>query len=218
VLEREERIREWRDFHTFLSFYRLTNESSAVLNKAASLYQWHEPGWPHDLAFYVGSNKQWLSSNTQNREAYIYSETIPIEIVRAGLPDINIAFEKPTIAIDGQNIHTLEEFYEEVGNKIVPGATWGHNLDAFNDILCGGFGTPEEGFVLLWQNSQLSRKRLGYDETVRQLEIRKRHSRPSNIPQIDQEIARAKQNEGVTIFDWLVEIIEGHEIIDLVFD
>src|SRR5262245_39633780 len=52
---------------------------------------------------------------------------------------------------------------------LIPGAAWGRNLDAFNDILRGGFGTPEGGFVLQWINSALSRERLGYPETVRRL-------------------------------------------------
>ena len=49
--------------------------------------------------------------------------------------------------IVGAAFFTLEEFYEEVDRKIIT-APWGHNLDAFNDILRGGFGTPVEGFVL----------------------------------------------------------------------
>jgi hypothetical protein len=43
--------------------------------------------------------------------------------------------------IDGQRFSTLEEFYEEISRALVLNAEWGHNLDAFNDILRGGFGT-----------------------------------------------------------------------------
>lgn len=42
----------------------------------------------------------------------------------------------------------------------------GPKLDAFNDILRGGFGTPEGGFVLRWARSEISRKNLSYPETV----------------------------------------------------
>jgi RNAse (barnase) inhibitor barstar len=76
---------------------------------------------------------------------------------------------KQVYEIDGTRFSTLEEFYEEVSRVLIPGAYWGRNLDAFNDILRGGFGTREEGFVLVWKNSDLSRQRLGYPETVRQL-------------------------------------------------
>ncbi len=43
---------------------------------------------------------------------------------------------------DGAKITSLEAFYDEVSNVLVPGASWGRNLNAFNDILRGGFGTP----------------------------------------------------------------------------
>jgi RNAse (barnase) inhibitor barstar len=63
--------------------------------------------------------------------------------------------------IDGRDFATLEEFYDVIGRVLIPGATWGHNLDALNDILRGGFGTPDDGFVLRWVHSALSRERLG---------------------------------------------------------
>lgn len=68
---------------------------------------------------------------------------------------------KPTYEIDGRDFSTLEEFYEVVSRVLIPGAEWGHNLDAFNDILRGGFGTPDGGFVLRWKNSDRSRECLG---------------------------------------------------------
>ena len=51
----------------------------------------------------------------------------------------------PTVTIDGNAFRTLEEFYDEISRKLVPGASWGRNLDAFSDILSGGFGTPDGG-------------------------------------------------------------------------
>jgi Barstar (barnase inhibitor) len=44
---------------------------------------------------------------------------------------------KPTFEIDGLRFHTLEEFFDEVSEILIPGADWGRNLDAFNDILRG---------------------------------------------------------------------------------
>ncbi len=55
--------------------------------------------------------------------------------------------------IDGTNFSNLDGFYAEIGRVLIPGVYWGRNLDAFDDILRGGFGTPEEGFVLVWKNS-----------------------------------------------------------------
>jgi RNAse (barnase) inhibitor barstar len=117
---------------------------------------------------------------------------------------------KPTYEIDGSRFGTLQEFYDEVSRVLIPGADWGHNLDAFNDILRGGFGTPDGGFVLRWVNSQLSRQRLGHTETVRQLEQRLETCHPSNRPSVAHDLERAKRGEGSTVFDWLLDIIAVH--------
>jgi hypothetical protein len=74
---------------------------------------------------------------------------------------------------------------------IIPEAAWGHNLDAFNDILRGGFGTPEDGYAIHWKNHALSRERLGYPETVRQLEIRLQGVLPGNCAHVERELDQA---------------------------
>jgi RNAse (barnase) inhibitor barstar len=119
--------------------------------------------------------------------------------------------QKSTYEIDGSRFSTLEGFYDEISRVLIPGAKWGHNLDAFNDILRGGFGTPEGGFVLRWKNSALSRERLCYQETVRQLELRLEHCHAANRGLVAQSLNDAEQGRGTTVFDWLVEIIEVHE-------
>jgi RNAse (barnase) inhibitor barstar len=120
--------------------------------------------------------------------------------------------DKQVCEIDGASFSTLEEFYDEVSRKVIPNASWGHNLDAFNDILRGGFGTPDEGFVLRWKNSELSRQRLNYEETVRQLERRLQRCHPSNRGYVAADLERAKNGIGATVFDWLVEIIQDHGV------
>lgn len=117
---------------------------------------------------------------------------------------------KAVYEIDGRDFFTLEEFFEVVSRVLIPGAEWGRNLDAFNDILRGGFGTPETGFILLWKNSAVSRERLGYPETVRQLDRRLTRCHPSNRQLLSDDLERARLGVGPTVFDWLVEIIEVH--------
>jgi RNAse (barnase) inhibitor barstar len=117
---------------------------------------------------------------------------------------------KKNYEIDGLEFATLEQFYEVVSRVLIPGAEWGHNLDAFNDILRGGFGTPEGGFILRWKNSAVSRERLGYDETLRQLNRRLTRCHPSNRQSVGMDVERARECVGPTVFDWLVEIIEVH--------
>lgn len=115
-----------------------------------------------------------------------------------------------TYEIDGQKLATLEDFYDEVSRVLIPGAAWGRNLDAFNDILRGGFGTPDDGFTLRWKNHEMSRVRLGYGETVRQLERRLERCHPLNLESVRGDLERARAGEGATVFDWLVGIIRDH--------
>ncbi|MBA2738009.1 MAG: barstar family protein [Pyrinomonadaceae bacterium] len=117
--------------------------------------------------------------------------------------------------IDGNNFSTLEEFWDEISRVLIPDVYWGRNLDAFNDILRGGFGTPEEGFILVWKNSSLSRERLGYAETTRQLEKRLERCHPTNRDSVKLQIEESKQNKFPTVFEWLVEIIEYEEHDDI---
>ena len=125
--------------------------------------------------------------------------------------------EKTVYLIDGINFSNLEEFWDEISNVLIPEAYWGKNLDAFNDILSGGFGTPEEGFVLVWKNSALSKSRLGYWETVRQLEKRLEECHPRAREHVKMELELAKRGDGETVFDWLLSIIqdEDHRDIEL---
>ena len=49
---------------------------------------------------------------------------------------------KPLIEIDGARFDSLSGFWNEISACVIPGFKWGHNFDALNDILQGGFGTP----------------------------------------------------------------------------
>lgn len=118
---------------------------------------------------------------------------------------------KKLYTLDGSRFSTLEEFYDEVGRVLAPEITWGRNLDAFNDLLRGEFGTPDNGFILRWKGADLSRNTLGYLETVRQLRIRLENCHPANRGEILTQIRAAEKSNGPTVFDWLVAIIRRHE-------
>ena len=111
--------------------------------------------------------------------------------------------------IDGERFSTLEEFFEEI-DRVMQLSAWGHNLDAFNDILRGGFGTPEDGFTICWKNHNASKQRLGYPETVRQLQLRLERCHSDNRQKVLQYLKDAQQGRDQTVFDWLVNIINKH--------
>jgi len=112
--------------------------------------------------------------------------------------------------LDGTRITSLEAFYEQISDTLIPGADWGRNLDSFDEVLRGYFGTPRTGFTLRWTHSEVSRAHLGYTETTRQLEIRLKHCHPTYRDIVQRELDAAGQGIGPTVFDRLVEIIRYH--------
>ena len=115
---------------------------------------------------------------------------------------------RPVYLIDGTKVHRLEDFYREIGAAINgPGGYFGENLDALDDCLNGGFGSPDEGgYIIRWAHAEASRHALGYEETVRQLADRYLHEHESWHEETLQKIEDAKRHVGPTVFDWLVEI------------
>ena len=122
---------------------------------------------------------------------------------------------KKTYIVDGTKFSTLAEAATEFTQVLGLTIPWNGNLDAFNDFLNGGFGTPGEGFILIWQYSETSKMRLGFEETLRWLDEAARKSRPSNASQIHDRIAAARRKQGQTLFETLVEIIRDHKDIHL---
>jgi RNAse (barnase) inhibitor barstar len=116
----------------------------------------------------------------------------------------------PTLAIDGSRFSDLEGFYREVSEHLIPGAEWGRNLDAFNDILRGGFGTPEGGFELRWLNSATSRSALGWPATIARYERLLQTCHPDNRTHVQHLLDEARRHRGQTLFDLIVEIIQNH--------
>lgn len=117
---------------------------------------------------------------------------------------------KPVFEIDGRRFDTLEGFFDEVERKLIPNVYWGRNLAAFNDILRGGFGTPEGGFVLRWAHSTRSREALGFPETVQYVEEKMTRCHTSNVPSVQADLEAARRGEGQTLFEILVDIIRVH--------
>ncbi|MGH7838391.1 MAG: barstar family protein [Candidatus Binataceae bacterium] len=117
---------------------------------------------------------------------------------------------KRVYEISGADFLSLDGFFEEISRKLNPDVEWGRNLDAFNDILRGGFGPPETGFVLRWGDSDFSRERLGYPETARQLRHQLRTCHRLNRQKVLEQLKLAESQSGDTVFDWLVDIILAH--------
>src|SRR5213075_1660127 len=109
---------------------------------------------------------------------------------------------KPEIIIDANEFRDLEGFAKHFSEVALRGRhRWNGNLDAFNDILRGGFGTPKDGFTLVWRHSAISKERLGYCETIKWLEDRVQDCHPTSVSSMQQRLAEARQGKGQTLFD-----------------
>ncbi|OES45995.1 hypothetical protein BA724_16650 [Domibacillus iocasae] len=123
--------------------------------------------------------------------------------------------------IDGENFSNFKGFCKEFSNVILSGKyEWNESLDAFNDILCGGFGDIEFGeeYTIIWRNSVKSKRDLGYRENFIKLNEILKNCHPTNKESVIQEIRDAKMNKGSTIFDWIEEIIFDNENITLIIE
>ena len=74
---------------------------------------------------------------------------------------------KKQIFIEGKNIRNLESFFVETDRVLTKDLDWetGHNLNAFNDLLYGGFGVHdyEEPIELIWKDFNECRSCLSED-------------------------------------------------------
>jgi len=123
--------------------------------------------------------------------------------------------ERTRYVVNGHNCTSLAATAEEFTRALKLTMPWRGNFDAFNDILNGGFGTPDDGFELVWERSDAARVGLGYRETIKWLEERSTHAHPSNRDDFLERLAAAKSGAGPTLFDTLTEIIRDHEDIEL---
>lgn len=126
------------------------------------------------------------------------------------------------IMIDGNNFSNMDEFYNEIENKFTKGLEWkmGRNLDAFNDILRGGFGVHEydEHIIVKWVNSNKSKEDLSYKLTISELKKRLKKCHPSHVPLINKRIQDLESNNGDTLFDSIVDIIRSNKNIELILE
>ena len=77
--------------------------------------------------------------------------------------------------LDGNKFSNIEGFYNEIDTLLTKDIDFktGHNLNALNDLLCGGFNVHElnEPITIKWINYNKSKKDLGDKIILKILEI-----------------------------------------------
>ncbi|MDR3288008.1 MAG: barstar family protein [Peptococcaceae bacterium] len=116
-----------------------------------------------------------------------------------------------TIIIDGNAFYDLDGFYDEIERKFTQGLNWhiGRNLNAFNDILRGGFGVHEysEPIRVVWTNAAKSRTDFGYETTAKYYRDIIKICHSTNVEHIEELLMNAIAKTGQTLFDSIVRII-----------
>jgi RNAse (barnase) inhibitor barstar len=123
------------------------------------------------------------------------------------------------IILNGNKFSDLESFYNEVDKVLTKNLNLktGHSLDAFNDILRGGFGIHEyeEQIKIIWVNSLKSKNDLGFESTIQYLKNKLKTCHPSNVEYVKADLAEAEMHNGKTLFEIIVDLIKAHSHIEL---
>lgn len=123
------------------------------------------------------------------------------------------------LTIDGAKFSTMEEFYNEIDRLLTKDLTWrtGHNMDAFHDLLRGGFGVHEygEGVDFVWVNSDKSRQDFGYEATALYWDMIAEKCHPTNRERVAEKAKAARERRGETLFDIIAaQILNKNSVYD----
>lgn len=117
--------------------------------------------------------------------------------------------------IDGNDFSTLEEFYDAISRDVLGTDQWGHNLDAFDDILC--WLGSDQPYKLIWKNSNKSKNDLDYKKDINQLraELQNCHNGGSTYHYINKRLEQLIKDKGPSTFETLVKIIRDSPWVQL---
>jgi hypothetical protein len=123
------------------------------------------------------------------------------------------------LTIDGSKFSDFKGFVAEFNVKVFgDDKTWSGSLDQLNDMLRGGYGTPDEPFSIRWIHSKKSRVDLDHKAMLDWLEKGRKIVHPSNVDRWEKMIEVAQSNRGETIFLILVDVIVRQEHIVLILE
>ena len=125
---------------------------------------------------------------------------------------------KKEYSIDGNNISNFKEFVQEFNKKVFKSDHWHGNIDTLDDMLDGGYGTPDESedFTIFWENASKSREDLDANEYL-MWKMKGADMRYAD-ESFKKEIELAQSGLGMTMFMLLVNTIVNHKNIQLVLN
>lgn len=124
------------------------------------------------------------------------------------------------IKIEGKSIHNISSFYKEINRVLMYNEDWqiGDSLDAFNDLLYGGFGVLGEysQVDMIWADIDFSREALSYNTTKLYYLEKLKPDSVFNKGYFEQQLNELEAGTGKTYFDIVMEIITEHPKIKLI--
>ena len=124
------------------------------------------------------------------------------------------------IIIEGTKITDKASLYEEFNQKLMPNEDWkmGESLDAFNDVLYGGFGeiVGNEAVQIIWKNFDENKNLFGYEFTLNFYQEKLKFPEKFNVAFFEKSINDLKKGIGKTYFEIILEIIADHPNIELI--
>jgi hypothetical protein len=123
---------------------------------------------------------------------------------------------KPSYTIDGlacRDFATTVAEFNRVFAEWWGEGYWDGHLDVLNDIMdwVGDF----QPYTFVWAGSEVARQQLGHQAMIGWLSNKLDQCKPGIGGDWRKQLAQAERGRGPTLFDWLVEIISGHEQIEL---
>ncbi len=116
--------------------------------------------------------------------------------------------------IDGHRIQDIASFYDEINRVFMQGEDWkiGNSLDAFNDLLYGGFGALKDVDKphLIWVAAEKSKEALGYAATEHYYLEKLKLGPTYNIALFKEKLEELRRGNGLTYFEIIVDIIGEH--------
>ena len=126
------------------------------------------------------------------------------------------------LVLDGHRIHDIPSFYEEVNRVFMQGVDFrlGSSLDAFNDMLYGGYGAirGNEPIRLRWLNFDKNKEDLGVEATMAFYRAKLEQPDVFDPAWARRKLDALERGQGQTYMDILLEIIGAHPNIRLVPD
>ena len=123
------------------------------------------------------------------------------------------------LVINGSSVEDIASFYDEINRVFMADENWkiGPSLDAFDDLLYGGFGVMRNAqrVEVVWQDIEKSRAALGYEATKAYFLEKLKPGSPFNKVLFEEKLAALENGTGETYFDTIMHIIAEHKNIAL---